>query len=127
MIKRYYDNLINQLLEPNKVLVIYGPRRVGKTTMIENFLKKVPRRLKIYKSTGENAELKDVLESQNFSRMIPFFQDYNIIFIDEAQKIENIGLGLKIIVDQIPNKKIIATGSSSFALSNKVGEPLVGR
>jgi len=127
MIKRYYDNLINQLLEPNKVLVIYGPRRVGKTTMIENFMKKVPRRLKIYKSTGENAELKDVLESQNFSRMIPFFQDYNIIFIDEAQKIENIGLGLKIIVDQIPNKKIIATGSSSFALSNKVGEPLVGR
>ena len=127
MIKRFYSKKIAKLLKPNKVLVVYGPRRVGKTTLINEFLETQNRTLRTYKSTGENLELKNVLESQDFSRIIPFFQNYDLIFIDEAQKIENIGLGLKIIVDQIPNKKIIATGSSSFSLSNKVGEPLVGR
>lgn len=127
MLTRFYDQQIDSLLKPNKVLVIYGPRQVGKTTLVENYLKSLPKGLKIYQSTGENLELKTVLESQEFSKIIPFFKDYELIFIDEAQKIENIGLGLKIIVDQIPDKKIIATGSSSFALSNKVGEPLVGR
>ena len=67
------------------------------------------------------------MESQDFSKIIPFFQNYDLIVIDEAQKVENIGLALKIIVDQIPGIKVIATGSSSFDLSNKVGEPLVGR
>lgn len=127
MIQRFYDSKIEALLKADKVLVIYGPRRVGKTTLVTNYLSSLPKDIKIYRSTGENLELKTTLESQNFSRIIPFFKDYNLIFIDEAQKIENIGSGLKIIVDQIPGKKIIATGSSSFDLSNKVGEPLVGR
>ncbi len=127
MITRYYDNKIHTLLKPNKVLVVYGPRQTGKTTLVNKYISTLPKTLKIYQSSGENMELKIVLESQEFSKIIPFFQDYDLIFIDEAQKIENIGLGLKIIVDQIPGKKIIATGSSSFSLSNKVGEPLVGR
>lgn len=127
MLGRYFDKRIREILEPGKVIVIYGPRQVGKTTLVENFLNNCHPNTKIYKNSGENVDLKNVFESQSFSKIIPFFQDYDVIFIDEAQKIENIGLGLKIIVDQIPGKMVIATGSSSFDLSNKIGEPLVGR
>lgn len=123
MIKRYYD--IKKYLRPNKVLVIYGPRQAGKTTLLQEFLRTYKK--KVYSSTGENSNLRDVLASNDFSKIIPFFSGYDLIAIDEAQKIENIGQGLKIIVDQIKNIKVIATGSSSFNLSNKIGEPLVGR
>lgn len=125
MIKRYYSKKISKFLEPNKVLVLYGPRQAGKTTLLKEFLKSYKKN--VYSSTGENSNLQRILESNDFSKIIPFFKDYNLIAIDEAQKIENIGQGLKIIVDQIKGISIIATGSSSFDLSNKVGEPLVGR
>jgi len=125
MINRYYSDKLAKLIKPNKVLVIYGPRQVGKTTLVNNFLSNYSG--KVYKSTGENSQLRRVLESSDFSQIIPFFSSYDLIFIDEAQKINNIGQGLKIIVDQIPGIKVIATGSSSFDLSNQIGEPLVGR
>ena len=106
-------------------MIIYGPRQVGKTTLINAFLQTYTG--SFYSSSGEDARLRDVLMSNDFSRIIPYFADYELVVIDEAQKIENIGQGLKIIVDQIPGIKVIATGSSSFDLANKVGEPLVGR
>jgi uncharacterized protein len=127
VITRHYSDKFDSLLKPNKVLVIYGPRQTGKTTLVNKYLEGLPNDVKLYRGSGENLELKNVLESQEFSKIIPFFEGYNLIFIDEAQKIEKIGLGLKIIVDQIPGVKIIATGSSSFSLSNEIGEPLVGR
>ncbi len=127
MINRYYSKKIGNYIKPNKVLVLYGPRRVGKTTLIQNYIESLPSDMKIYQSTGENIQVKDVLESSDFSKILPFFSYYDLVFIDEAQKIENIGQGLKILVDQIKGIKIIATGSASFDLSNKLGEPLVGR
>lgn len=127
VISRYYSNILGSFLKPNKVLVIYGPRQTGKTTLVNKYMENLSKEIKVYRGSGENLELKNILESQEFSKIIPFFQGYNLIFIDEAQKIGNIGSGLKIIVDQIPGIKIIATGSSSFSLSNKIGEPLVGR
>ena len=127
VIPRYYSNILDSLLKPNKVLVIYGPRQTGKTTLVNKYLESLPKEVKVYRGSGENLELKNILESQEFSKIMSFFQGYDLIFIDEAQKIENVGLGLKIIVDQIPDSKIIATGSSSFSLSTKIGEPLVGR
>ena len=127
MITRFHTNKLEKLIVPNKVLIIYGPRRVGKTTMVNNYIDQLNGLGKVFASTGEDSVIQEVLESNNVQKITSFFGGYNLIVIDEAQKIENIGQGLKLLVDQIPEIKVIATGSSSFDLSNKVGEPLVGR
>lgn len=122
-IPRIYD--IEKLLKPQKVLVIYGPRRVGKTTLLQNYLKNTQLKYKL--DTGDNIRTQQTLGSQDLSQILEYAEGYDLIAIDEAQQIPNIGMGLKIIVDQIPNIKVIATGSSSFDLSHQVGEPLTGR
>lgn len=124
MINRYYSQ-IETLIQPNKVLVIYGPRRAGKTTLLNDFLQKT--KLKYRLESGENIKIAEILTSGDFNKIKEFVGDNELIAIDEAQHIKNIGQGLKIIVDQIPGIKVIATGSSSFDLTNQVGEPLVGR
>jgi len=123
-IPRYYEKLENYL-EPNKALLIFGPRQVGKTTLLNDFLKTT--KLKYRLESGENIRVQDVLGSQDFDQIKEFVEGYELIAIDEAQKIKNIGMGLKIIVDQIPGIKVIATGSSSFELLGQTGEPLTGR
>lgn len=77
--------------------------------------------------SGENIRVQEIFESNDFTKILEYARNYELIAIDEAQKIKNIGQGLKIIVDQIPSIKIIATGSSSFELSGQIGEPLTGR
>jgi uncharacterized protein len=123
MIKRSYE--IEQLLKPNKALIIYGPRRVGKTTLLTSFLSSTKFKYKL--DSGDNIRVHDVLGSQDFNRIMEYASGYNLIAIDEAQNIPGIGMGLKIIIDQIPNIRVIATGSSSFDLAGAVGEPLTGR
>lgn len=123
-IPRYYQNL-GQYTEPNKVLIVYGPRRVGKTTLLNEYLKKSGLKYKL--DSGDNIKIAETLSSQNFDLLKEYASGYELIAIDEAQKIPNIGMGLKILVDQVPGLKIIATGSSSFELSGQVGEPLTGR
>ncbi len=122
-IPRFYD--IEKLLRPQKVLVIYGPRRVGKTTLLQSYLKNTLLKYKL--DTGDNIRTQQILGSQDFSQILEYAQGYELIAIDEAQQIPNIDMGLKIIVDQIPKISIIATGSSSFDLSRQIGEPLTGR
>lgn len=124
MIARYYQNL-QKYLKTQKVLVIYGPRRIGKTTLLKNFLDKTDLKYKL--DSGDNIRTQQILSSQDFSQILEYARGYDLITIDEAQHIPNIGMGLKIIVDQVPGIKIIATGSSSFELSNQIGEPLTGR
>ena len=123
-IKRIYDKL-GKFIEPNKVLVIYGPRRIGKTTMIQQFLDQTT--LKFRFDTGEDLRVQQVLSSQDLSQIKDFVGTNKLVVIDEAQNIPDIGVGLKLIVDHIPHIKVIATGSASFDLAHKVGEPLVGR
>jgi len=123
MIKRIYD--IENLIHTQKVLIIYGPRRVGKTTLLSDFLTRTKLHYKL--DSGDNIRVQQVLSSQDFSQIIEYASGYELIAIDEAQQIPNIGMGLKILVDQIPGLKVIATGSSSFNLSQKIGEPLTGR
>ena len=123
-IPRYYDNLENYLT-PNKALLIFGPRQVGKTTLLNDFLKNTNMKYKL--ENGDNIKVQDVLGSEDFDRIKEFVEGYELVAIDEAQKIKNIGTGLKIIVDQVPGVKVIATGSSSFELLGQTGEPLTGR
>lgn len=125
MIDRVYDNQIGKKITSGKVVVIYGARRVGKTTLITNFLKSYNG--KYYLGTGEDRLLREVLESGNIKRITGNFNNYDLIVIDEAQHVHNIGFALKILVDQLPKLKILVSGSSSFDLSNKIGEPLTGR
>jgi len=120
---RFYDRL-ERYLKPNRVLVIYGPRQVGKTTLLKNFLSKT--KLKYKFDFGEDIRIQEVLSSQNFSLIKEYASGYELIVIDEAQHIPKIGLGLKILVDQIPGIRIIVSGSSSFELGSQIGEPLVG-
>ncbi len=124
MYQRAYEPLDKYLL-PNKVLVIYGPRRVGKTTLLQYYLKQSSMRYKL--DSGDNIRTQQTLSSQDFNQMLPYAEGYELIAIDEAQNIPNIGMGLKIIVDQIPGIFVIVTGSSSFELAGQVGEPLTGR
>lgn len=124
MLQRVYDNL-DKWLQKGKVVVIYGPRRVGKTTLVNNYLKSVKE--KFLSDSGDNIITRKILSSSDFSRILPYSDQADLIFLDEAHLIPGVGQGLKIIVDQRPEKKIIATGSSAFELSGQVGEPLVGR
>ena len=133
MYTRSYEPLENHL-QPGKVLLIYGPRRVGKTTMLQKFLDETSLKYKL--DSGDNIRTQQILSSQDFQQIIPFCirqqilpyaEGYDLLAIDEAQNIPNIGMGLKILVDQQPEIKIVVTGSSSFELAGQVGEPLTGR
>jgi hypothetical protein len=125
-IKRYYEPGFDQMLQKGKVLVIYGPRQVGKTSLINHLLTPKTNE-KIFKGDGNDVTLQDILGSKKLANIQNAFKGYRIIFIDEAQKIEEIGDGLKLLVDHAPEIAVIASGSSSFDLSNRIGEPLVGR
>jgi len=123
-ITRFYQNL-STYLKPGKVLVIYGPRQVGKTTLLRNFLANCPLKYKL--DSGDNIKVQQILGSQDFDLLKHYVEGYDLLAIDEAQKIANIGNSLKILIDEIPGMRIIATGSSSFELAGQVGEPLTGR
>lgn len=124
MISRFYNDL-TPFLQPNRVLVLYGPRRTGKTVLLKHFLSVTS--LKSRLESGEDARVQEIFTSQNIDTISRFAQGYELIAIDEAQHIPNVGRGLKILVDHVPGIKVIATGSASFDLANKVGEPLTGR
>ncbi len=122
--QRNLDNL-KTTLKPGKVVVIYGARRTGKTTLIKEFLKgeAAPHLL----VSGEDITVQGYLASQSIEKLKAFVGTNRLLVIDEAQKVPSIGLNLKLIVDHVPDIRIIATGSSSFDLARSVGEPLTGR
>lgn len=124
MITRYYHD-IEHYLQPGKVLVLYGPRQVGKTTLIRQYLDKTSLRYRL--DSGESTAVQEILGSRDFDLIAQYVEGYDLIVIDEAQEVKGIGMGLKIIVDLHPHIHVIATGSSSFDLAQSIGEPLVGR
>lgn len=117
-------NHVKNLLKPGKVVIIYGPRRVGKTTLIKKILEDEPNSLFV---TGEDVFVQKILSSQSVDQLRRFIGAKDLLIIDEAQVITNIGINLKLIVDHIAHVRVIATGSSAFDLANKTGEPLTGR
>ena len=105
--------------------MIFGPRQVGKTTLLNIFLKDTSYKYKI--DTGENINLQSLFASRDLNKIISYAEGYDLIVIDEAQKIPLIGSGLKKLFDFLPKIRIIVTGSSSFELAGQIGEPLTGR
>jgi len=124
MIPRAYDNLDNYL-KKGKVLVIFGPRQVGKTTLLKDFLSKT--HLKYRLDNGEDFRIAELFSSRDPDRISEYAKGYELVVIDEAQKIPDAGSGLKMLIDNNPDLMVIATGSSSFDLAGTVGEPLTGR
>ncbi|MBU1085134.1 ATP-binding protein [Patescibacteria group bacterium] len=124
MIKRVIQDRIEKDLFKGRVIVIYGPRRSGKTTLIRQLQKK-------YNDSSyfncDEPEVKKALENKGSKELKEYVGDKKLVFIDEAQRVENIGLSLKLLVDNYPETQIVATGSSAFELSNKISEPLTGR
>lgn len=126
IIPRYLHNQIKSRLKPNKVVLLYGARRVGKTALIKSIVAELPKEQVLFLN-GEDQMVAiqfAVRTIQNYKRLIG---DKKYLIIDEAQHIENIGLVLKLIVDEIEGIHVLVSGSSVFDLSNKLGEPLVGR
>jgi predicted AAA+ superfamily ATPase len=121
---RIYKNLEEEFRK-NRVLILYGPRRTGKTTLLTNYLKQCGKKYRL--ETGENVRVREILGSMDISVLKEFAEEYDIVAIDEAQLIPEIGNALKLLIDQVPDTKFIATGSSSFELTQKLGEPLTGR
>lgn len=113
-------------LKPGKVLVLLGPRRVGKTVFIEHLLENHITEAFI-QLNGEDLATQAVLQQRTVANYRRLVSGHSLLVIDEAQKVPDIGLVLKLMVDNIPGLKIIATGSSVFDLTNKLGEPLTGR
>jgi uncharacterized protein len=126
MIKRaLYPTLYDRLLNSQQVVLLFGPRQVGKTTLVQDIFATLPgKKLEINADLMPYAE---VLSSRELSKLQGLVAGYDYLFIDEAQRIPEIGINLKILHDQIPQLRIIATGSSSLDLASKTREPLTGR
>lgn len=108
-----------------RIIILYGPRRVGKTTLVKD-IQKASKKKSIYLNC-EEPDVNQALTSKNSQELKKYLGDNELIIFDEAQTILNIGRTLKLLVDNYPDIQIIATGSSSFDLANKIKEPLTGR
>lgn len=120
------DEILTQLDNTSKGIVIYGPRQAGKTTLVNDILAK-----RSWKTLILNGDRQgnwwEVITSRELSKIKLLLSGYQALFIDEAQRIPEIGLSLKIILDEFPSLKVIVTGSSSLDLASKISEPLTGR
>ena len=126
MISRLYEQVIEKHIQSdNRIIIIYGPRQVGKTTLVRLITQKMAG--KILEINADDVDYTAVLSSRSLKKIRELVDGYDLIFIDEAQRIPDIGINLKLLYDSLPNLKIVATGSSSFDLANKIQEPLTGR
>lgn len=123
--RRQIESTIDDWIGKGKILVIYGPRQVGKTTLAKSLLSRHGKMRDYFNC--EILGVRQALQRQDPQELYSLFGGAQFIVLDEAQKVTNIGLILKIFHDAYPQIQIIATGSSSFELSNKISEPLTGR
>lgn len=124
-IKRMIQERVASRIEPNKAVLIFGARRVGKTVLMRQLLKEFGGRSMLL--NGEDYDTLALLEQRTVANYRHLLDGIDLLAIDEAQNIPDIGQKLKLIVDEIPDIRVLASGSSSFDLLNKTGEPLVGR
>lgn len=124
MIQRTIEEQIRQLIGSRKAIVIMGARQVGKSTLLQELFAE---RLDVLWLNGDDTDTQELFASASSTRLRAIIGSHKQIVIDEAQRITDIGLRLKLITDQIPTVQVVATGSSSFQLAAKVSESLVGR
>lgn len=124
-LKRLLQDRIAARIEPNKAVLIFGARRVGKTILMHQLVKDFVGKTMLL--NGEDYDTLALLEEQSVANYRHLLEGVDLLAIDEAQNIPGIGSKLKLIVDEIEGVRVIASGSSSFDLLNKAGEPLVGR
>lgn len=124
-ISRYLEGKIQRDFNKKKIIIVYGARQVGKTTLVKKFIEGVREKATYYNCDLD--EVKESFEKHNLEHLRSLVQKYDIVIIDEAQRAKNIGLTLKILIDNFPEKNFLVTGSSSFELASTVSEPLTGR
>ena len=125
-IKRVLERVIqNEILNNDKIVLLFGARQTGKTTLSMDVLEKL--KGKILMINADEIRYHDVLSSRDYNKMKLLLEGYDILFIDEAQRIQDIGINLKIIKENNPRIKMLITGSSSFEIAKHVKEPLTGR
>lgn len=124
-IKRILQDNIADKLKPGKAILMFGARRVGKTVLLKRLVKEFKGKSLLL--NGEDYDALALLENRSIANYRHLLQGVNLLAIDEAQNIPDIGLKIKLIVDEIEGVCVLASGSSSFDLLNKAGEPLVGR
>ncbi|MBU2651039.1 MAG: ATP-binding protein [Bacteroidetes bacterium] len=125
IVRKIFNSIQEDLKNNRNIIILYGARQTGKTTLSNDVLSGTSE--SVLKINADEIKYADVLSSRDLDRMKLLVSGYDILFIDEAQRIPDIGINLKIIHDNWPSLKILATGSSSFDLANKVKEPLTGR
>ena len=124
MIARSLEKIIRSKLKTGKAIILMGARQVGKTTLLKKIFKDD---LDVLWLNGDEKDVHDLFLHSSSTRLKVFFGKNKTVIIDEAQRIQEIGLRMKLITDQIPEVQLVATGSSSFELANQIIEPLTGR
>ncbi len=124
MITRTLQDVIKNRLNQGKAIIIFGARQVGKTTLLKQLFAD---KQDVMWLNGDEDDVRAIFENSSSTRLKAIFGKSKIVIIDEAQRISDIGLKMKLITDNMPDIQLVATGSSSFALANKINEPLTGR
>jgi uncharacterized protein len=125
MIKRQLQEVLVKRLSDRKAVILLGPRQVGKSTLYQILEKEFT--APVIWWSGDESDVRNFLKEPTSTKLKSLIGDAKTIVIDEAQRIENIGVCIKLITDQIKDVKVLATGSSAFDLANKINEPLTGR
>jgi len=126
LVQRTIQNRVKRELFKGKIIIIYGARQVGKTTLVKQIQKSCQKKSR-YLNCDE-PDIREALTNKTSTEIKAFLGDeHKLIILDEAQRVRDIGITLKLIYDNFPQIQVVATGSSSFDLSNKISEPLTGR
>lgn len=126
MISRAIKNQLIESFEPGRVSVLFGARRTGKTVLMKEIMRDLVSKRILYLN-GEDYDVSRILSSKSETVLKNIVSGYEYLFVDESQNIPEIGANLKLLVDTNPGINVFVTGSASFDLRNKIGEPLTGR
>lgn len=126
-IERDLKAVLDSKIGKGKVLLLIGPRQVGKTTLLKNILTSISSEKKVQFWNCDESDVRQFLSEANSAKLKSFVGNSDFIVIDEAQRVKDIGLTIKLLHDSFPNVQLAVTGSSSLDLSNSINEPLTGR